>query len=136
MNFLETVVAILQNKSDRPESSILKEEDLITLSTGTLLGKKLPKRELLKVLNLQTLCYQEEENGRLPKMGTIELCKNSELISVQEDAGVKIAMLERIIVEIVREAIPSENERFGVRYCINRDGELIFSPLPRYRSMD
>jgi hypothetical protein len=101
---------------------------------------------LLKVARLQTLIVKEQEKAEIPEMEALKaLCAQTgkdfatvmaQSMEVQEDATSNIMMLERLIVEIVRDACPAECERFGVRYVADISMRIFFSEAPQGRFMD
>lgn len=146
MTFTETLRAILSDQSEIPK---LPEDKLVAFSEGQSIPTKLPLHILHRLVRLQTLIVQEQQRGEMPDTDVLEglglaseqsegskLNSMAKSLSVQEDATKRILMLEQLIVEIVREAVPSECERFDVRYCVNLELDVLWSPNLKRRFLD
>ncbi len=108
---------------------------------GTPIGSSADSAVLLKVARLQTLIVKEREKGEIPEMKTLKSLariggglariKNAAM-AVRDDTASNIIMLERLIVEIVRDACPREGERFGVTYSLDSDMRICFSEVMEF----
>lgn len=147
MTFLETIVAIL---SDQPVIDTLPNDKLNVFDIGKPIGgRRLPMNVLQRLARLQTLIVRAQSMGEMPATDVMEglqdpgertqlsqLDAMAAALGIQEDSTRRIMMLERLIVEIVREAVPTECERLDVRYCVNMQLEVLWSPSPRQRFLD
>ncbi len=140
MSFLEKVVAILLNMN---EISGLNFDDLIALETGEPIGGKVEGPILMILMRLQTMIVQECEKGSRPEgadeffglepeadeSGAATSIASANALKLYDDTTARVLMLERIITEVIRQAIPTECERFGARYCIAPNGRVLWSPV-------
>ena len=143
MTFWQTVVAIM-NQKDR--KTVIPVKELITFDENDpeeIVNKKLPECETFQIICLQTLIKKEYENQdsiddfmkRAPKSFN-ELANDAgKFLQVQGDSTHRIIMLEGMIIEIVREAIPTEYDRLNVNYYINARLQLIWHPQERNQVM-
>ena len=141
---LSTIVAVLNGEADMPE---LPNGQLRAYQNqGQPIPGSVSREALQKVARLQTLIFKEQEKARIPEVDEIQqMCTESKQpfavvmarsMSVQEDATSNIMMLERLIVEVVRDACPSECDRFGVRYFADISGHIFFGESPQQRFLD
>lgn len=72
-----------------------------------------------------------EEHTHLTHVSTL-----ANALGVMEDATRRIVMIERLIVEIVHEAVPTECERLNVLYCVNMKLEVLWRVSPQQRFLD
>ncbi len=133
---------ILANRSNISEFC---DGELVALPrTGELLEKHLCPSVALQIARLQTLIVQEREKGHsfnqtvamAEVTGTTLLSSMGRSLALQEDSACRIKMLERLIVEIVRENVPAENEHFGALYSLGIDMLVCRVPVPRQRFED
>lgn len=143
-SFLATLLAVL---GDQPEIENLPNNQLIASDyEGERLDKESTRPIFHKIARLQTLCFRAYEDAQMSELDTIkeitattggstaEIMDNA--LRIQEDATRRIMMLERLIVELVREAIPAEIERLNVEYVAHIDAVLMRRPIQRQRFLD
>ena len=138
MTFLETFRAIL-NDQDEIEGF---PDPLTTLSLGNPTGIRLSEKLTRRLLRLQTIAYKEEhEVNDVPSasqfksinsgLGCETLFSFSDVIEkhalVQMDAYSRCDMLKWQMVEIVREAVPVEINRFGVCYIVDAEHCILWN---------
>ncbi len=140
MSFLQTVLAVLTGQD---EISELPSDKLIALTNGEPIERRLSQEDLHKIIRLQTLIVHEQERGAMFEQGGLpeedgQDTQNvmAQYLAVQEDATARVIMLERLIVELVREAVPAECERFDVRYSVNLSLEVLRSRVSHHRFLD
>lgn len=103
-------------------------------------GPKVSLDALRKICVLQSLAIKASETGEfvptyvlsagLEEMGGSKSEMTARSIAVTEDAAYRVMFLEYLIVEVVRDEVPAECERMGVRYFVTGDNRLMFRPLP------
>jgi hypothetical protein len=137
-SFLTTVVAVLSDQQQIPE---LPYDDLLAFRcAGPAIEEEIPLCLLLKVSRLQTLAARVHDNAEMPNLEGLEQIAEetesdlvttvSNLGNIQEDSIHRVRWLERLIVEVVREAFPQERERFDVRYIAHIDKKIVRLPAP------
>lgn len=135
--------------SDQPEIDTLPANKLNVFDMGEPIGMRLPHSILKRIVRLQTLIVREQQKGEMPKVDVMEgletpaerthfsqLSAMANALGIMEDGTRRIMMIERLIVEIVREAVPTECERLDVRYCVNMQLEVLWSKSPQQRFLD
>lgn len=136
-SFLATLTAVLsgQDKIENLPQDRLIASDYI----GDPVKQIVPVSVFLKIARLQTLAFQAHEKSELPSYeavksvaevtggNTAQTMANS--LGVQEDATHRIMMIERLIVEVVHEAIPAECERNDVEYFAHVSGVIMRRPI-------
>jgi hypothetical protein len=133
-SLLSVVIAVLNDEQIIPE---LPNNKIVAYQNRgqPIAGHVNNSRAFLKVARLQTIIVQEQEKSELPEV--IESTSSaSAALMVQEDATHTIMMLERLIVQIVRDAYPSESERFGVRYVADIGMGIFYTEAPQRRFLD
>jgi hypothetical protein len=143
-SFLATLLAVL---GDQPEIENLPDNQLIASDhEGERLDKVATRPIFRKIARLQTLCFRAHEDARMPELdatkeiaattggSTAEIMANA--LGIQEDSTRRIMMLERLIVELVREAVPAEIERLDVEYVAHVDAVIMRRPIRRQRFLD
>lgn len=145
MRTLITIIAeILNSVENIPD---LPPDKLIALQNH---GKPIPGNvnnvTLLKIARLQTLIVKEQKKSGMPEIDTLKqtatetggdlLSTLATSMDVREDTVLNIVMLERLIVEIVRNACPEECERFGVIYSANISMRVSYHEEPQRRFLD
>lgn len=143
-SFLSTLLAVLSDEEDIPA---LPHDRLITsYRMGDPVKAEVTRRILLKLTRLQTLCFQVYETGEMPELdamkqmasetgsGIADVRANS--LGTQDDMACRIMMLERLMVEVVREAVPAECDKFEVQYYVHADGTIMRRPIERRRFLD
>ena len=143
-SLLSIVVSILKSDESIPE---LPNDELVAFQHhGKPINGTVKLVTLLKIARLQTLIVREQEKAEIPEMESLKaVCAQTgkdfatvmaQSLVVQEDTTSNIIMLERLIVETIRDAYPMECERFGVRYVADVSGRIHFSEAPQRRFMD
>ena len=143
-SFLTTLLAVL---GDQPEIENLPNDKLIALDyEGYRLDRNTAWPVFHKVARLQTLCFHSHKEAQMPDLveikqmasvmggSILEIMANS--LGTQEDATRRIMMLERLIVEIVRDVVPAEIEQFDVDYIAHIDGVIVRRPVQQRRFLD
>jgi hypothetical protein len=143
-SFLATLTAVLSGQ-DKIEN--LPQDKLIaTNHMGDPIQHIVPVSVFLKLARLQTLAFQAYEKSEMPSYGTVksvvevtggntaQTMANS--LEIQEDAARRITMIERLIVEVVREAIPAECEQNDVEYFAHVSGVIMRRPSNNRRILD
>ena len=140
---LPIIVSVLNGDKNIPE---LPNDQLVAFqNTGQPIQGIVDQNTFLKIARLQSLIVREQRRSGIPEMETLKQVANqngtdfptvmANALSVQEDATSNIMMLERLIVESVREARPEECERFGVRYFADVSIRVFFAEAPQNRFM-
>lgn len=143
-SFLATLTAVL---SGQDEIENLPNDRLIGFDyLGDPVEQTVPMSVFLKLARLQTLSFQAHEKSEMP---SYEVVKNvvevtggnaaqtiTDSLGVQEDDTRRIMMIERLIVEVVREAIPAECERNDVEYFAHVSGVIMRRPINNRRFLD
>ena len=143
-SFVSTVMAVLADQMEIPE---LPMDKLIGFSwEGTPVEQPLDKYLMLKVARLQNLCLIAQKHGEHPSYEEIKqiaeatgvsfMEAGANALSTGEDMTQRCIMLERLIVELVRESIPTECHHFYVQYFINGDRKLMRREMQRQRFLD
>ena len=143
-SFVSTVMAVLSNQMEIPE---LPMDKLVGFSwEGTPVEQPLDKYLMLKVVRLQNLCLMAESHGEQPSYeetkqiaeaaGVSFMEAAAKSLSTGEDMTQRCIMLERLIVELVRENIPTECHHFYVQYYINNEQKLMRREMRRQRFLD
>jgi len=142
-SFLFTLLAVL---SDEEDILALSHDRLITSYRMGDPAAEVTKKTLLKLTRLQTLCFQAHETGEMPELnvmeqmasetgsGVADVMANS--LGTQEDMTHRVMMLERLMVEVVREAVPAECDKFEVQYYVCDGGTIMSHPIERRRFLD
>ena len=124
MTFIQKVSAVLNNET-KIES--LDVDDIVVCEKeedSDLVRGKLSPLDKMQIFRLQTLIMSEFYRGYTDD-ASVESNEKSRLPAlVMEDSEVRIIMLNQLINEIVREAIPRESEYFEVVYYLCSDGNL------------
>ncbi|MDR3558487.1 MAG: hypothetical protein P4L61_03070 [Candidatus Pacebacteria bacterium] len=140
-SFLQIITAVLQ---DEPEIAELPTSKLIGINDGkaTLLGRDIPQDVMFKLARLQTLKVKEAERGEMPELDELKAIGGDTKVAMASSLGIledstrRIIMLERLIVEVVREAFPTECDRLDVEYMLHPQKGIIFVPTKRQRFLD
>ena len=144
INFLSTFLAVLNDQQEIPElpSNNLRAFDWDEPSVE----REIPNQLLLKVARLQTLGVLVNKQGKLPDfeetnriaeltgVSFMETAANA--LCTSEDSTYRCMMLERVIIEVVRGAIPTECHYFDVSYFVHRDRTLRRRPMSQRRFLD
>ncbi|MES3031141.1 MAG: hypothetical protein V4697_01870 [Patescibacteria group bacterium] len=144
MKLTGKIVAILSNHPDIPG---LPTTELNPVNHGEPIEKQPSHEIVLQLARLQTLIFREHERGDISpveKVGAMSsgneessygatLNSMAQALSTQEDATRIVMMLEQLMVQIVRENIPTEHERLDVRYHVNEEWKVMWSPNPSRR---
>ena len=143
-SFVEILQLIL---TDAKEIKGLADDELIAHDyPATMVRWRLSPDTFYRLARLQTLKAREFERGAMPdisgiKQVVVETGKDtaevmSRSIAVSEDSLRRVMLLEQLIVEIVREAIPAESENLGVEYFVGPSADVYFRPLAEHRFLD
>lgn len=143
-SFLTTLMAVL---SDQNEIENLPNDKLIASNhESNPIKQVVPTTVLIKIARLQTLAFQAHNKSKMPNCDVIKSIAEvtgsntaqtmADSLGVQEDATRRIIMIERLIVEVVREAIPAECERNDVEYFANTNGLIMRRPINYRRFLD
>src|SRR3989344_667562 len=137
-SLIDIITSVLNSDETIPE---LPEDKLVAIKGKSCLEVDLDRDTAYKIARLQTLAVMTRENGEIPNISIPDdrgsgLLTMANSLTIQEDATNTIMMLERLLVEIVRKAVPSENERFGVRYFLDGNLKLCYSETPASRFLD
>lgn len=99
-----------------------------------------------KLARLQTLAFQAHEKSEMPSYEVIKSVVEvtggntpqtmADSLGVQEDVTRRIMMIERLIVEVVRESVPAECERNDVEYFAHVSGVIMRRPIKHRRFLD
>lgn len=140
MTFYKILAAVL---NDRARIQALPDSSLWALTTGEPVGKKIPEKAALRIARLQTLILREGKAAVSSVADSVFGVRRSDAELLQRistarrkmgdknaEKTARIRMLERLIVEAVRDEIPEECDQYRVRYCVNDKGELLRSPDP------
>jgi len=106
------------------EISELPPNRMVAFDNGNSIGKhEVPLEVILMLVRLQTMIVLENEDTYLSdNPGTAEEMTNA--LCIREDSLYRINMLRRLMVEIVREAVPKEADRFNVNYFVTLDKQI------------
>lgn len=108
----------------------LLEEDCVLFDTpGNVICHPISPEVLLKIVRLQTLITLANEESQIPEATPFDTGLNDASRKVSNDGMLRTLMLHRAIVEVVRDEIPAELERFGVRYFVNSDKQLVWEEV-------
>lgn len=140
-SFPSILVAVL---TGQPEITELPNNRLVASDqNGVALEEKIPRDLLFKIARLQTLSAQARKDAEIPSFedakqiaeetGAGFIVTGTNALGVQEDATHRIMMIERLIVEIVREAFPAECGQFDVHYAAHISGRIIRCPTQSRR---
>jgi len=143
-SFLSTLVAVLSNQAEIAE---LPNDKLNAFTCeGPTIEGELPKDVFHKIARLQTLIMLSHENARMPDYKTTQqiadetgvdfITAGANALATSEDATHRVIMLERLIVEVVREAFPKECSYFDVRYLARLDQKIVRLPVQQLRFLD
>ena len=143
-SFLNTLIAIL---NDQPNIAELPNDKLIAFThVGVAVQQEISTQLLIKIARLQTLCVRAQEEGEMSdyegeKQIASETGQNiqeamAKSLGLSEDLTHRLTMLERIIVEVMREAFPSEFEHFDVAYYAHISGQIMRRPIHHQRIFD
>ncbi|MDE2041416.1 MAG: hypothetical protein KGI59_03500 [Patescibacteria group bacterium] len=143
-SFLSTLTAIL---NDQREIAELPSDKLIAFEhVGEAVQQQISTQFLLKIARLQTLCVRAHQDGEMPdyedeKQIAKETGQNiqnvmAKSLGLMEDSTHRAIMLERLMVEVVREAFPSECEHFDVAYYAHISGQIMRRPNRHHRFLD
>ena len=141
MTFTETLVAVM---TDKPEIASLPRKSLIGDNrAGQPVRHQLPEKILTRIVRLQTMIYQEGEKSPIPRDGKMPEAEGqniaelmSKYLQIQEDGARKMIMLKQLIVEIIREHVPAECERFNVHYALDSQSRIMRYPVDRLIEFD
>lgn len=133
---------------------VYKGNDKDVHEDGILNHVDLPMDVFWKLLSLQTLVFTQRQIGGIPsieevdsvcsglrqplkKSESLKMCRSrvmAELLQKRADHWKQIDMIERIIVELVRDSVPSECQRLGVCYRIDSHSRLVWIKInePRF----
>ncbi|MFA6463773.1 MAG: hypothetical protein WCV55_02095 [Candidatus Paceibacterota bacterium] len=136
-SFLSTLVAVLSGKQEIAE---LPNDKLVAFDCeGEALEGEVPIDFLLKIARLQTLSVQARKNAEMPSFEAIQqIAKETNVLfvvaaanaaGVHEDAVHCMMMIERLIVEAVREVYPAEYGQFDVQYSVHINRKIIRRPI-------
>jgi hypothetical protein len=131
-SFLTILGSVLREDEDVPELPTEKLVAVVRDNVGaTALGYTVPVNIMIKLARLQTLKIREGELSSMPEMDVINQqaseTKTSSIevmarsLSIQEDSTRREMMIERLIVELVRETYPQE--------CNVSMSSISFTPL-------
>lgn len=88
------------------------------------------------LLRLQTIlgrCVLDEEDGSLVSdemrelIGATPNIMHVNQLCIEHDLKRRVEMLERLMIEAVRDSYPKENDRFGGVYLVLSDDTLVFA---------
>jgi hypothetical protein len=124
-SFLNTLAAVLIGQ---PEIEGLSEIYIFDMDAEKLLHS-FNEDAYLKISRLQTLISHEHEVGVCPFFnrdgsGSVAVTSANDALCVAEDTVGRIAMLQRLIIEVVREMVPQECDHFDVNYFAHVDGSI------------
>ncbi len=124
MSFLTTLFAITGNAPVIPEflsGLYFKPENDNPVSVQ-------PPEPVIKcVLRLQTLIGHEMKRSELPieaLPGELGVHAYARVASINQDGTARMVMLDRLITEVVHDAVPTEYEFLGRRYRVNVKRQL------------
>ena len=103
---------------------------------GEIIQKRLPDRERLKIARLMIMIDIENETSQIPDRAEISSMVDNETddatrvfmnncVAIRRDSANRIMMLDHLIVEIVRKAIPGEVEYLDTVYYLAPDSNLM-----------
>ena len=116
MSFEETIEVI---QSGKVTSEAIKT---LPINMGILIEGKISKEDGLKILCLQALAAEQEESGRVGLF----------TVDIPDENFQRMIKVEEIIVEIIRKAIPSEEDRENVCYLVDKDYNVRYMPTRKY----
>ena len=132
-SFLTVITDILIDKTEIPELPMNKL--IASEKEGSVVEVAIRREVFLKMARLQTLLYREYQNGTPPDLKEIEqiafetgsnpIQAMNNALKVSRDAKERIAFLERLIIEVVRENFPKEREVFDVSYVAHLQGKIV-----------
>lgn len=143
-SFLTVLTEVLAERPQIPELP----DDQLNAMYGEYEGEEvrdanIDKTLLKKVARLQTLCVREHQRCCMPKVAEMHATASvtqtslpmvfAGALTVAEDSANRIEMLEQLIVEAVREVIPSEVDVMNVGYTVHLTGKLLRHPVLRHR---
>lgn len=140
IRFTQIICDIL---SDKPEIPGLPNSKMISYRTvarpGTALVNNVPKLTFLKLCRLQTLKQQEMEKGEMPALDALKdqaqaVGKNVAMVmcqtlAVNQDSKDRVAMIVRLMIEVVRDAIPTECDQLGREYYVDSNEGVMWRPV-------
>lgn len=136
-SFPAILAAVLGNQ---PVIAELPNDNLVAFNCeGNSIDGEVSPALLLKVVRLQTLISQAQEDAEMPSTEAIQQIADETNVEffvasinashVQEDATHRMMLLERLIVEVVREACPAECGQFDVQYLAHISRKIIRRPI-------
>lgn len=142
-SFLTVLTEVLAERPQIPELP----DDQLNAMYGEYEGEEVQSPNiddilLKKIARLQTLSVREHQRCRMPEV--VEMRSAAGLtgasfpnvfagaLSIAEDSTRRIEMLEQLIVEAVRDAIPSECDIMDVGYALHLTGKLLRLPMLRH----
>lgn len=140
-SFLATLSAVLSGQDEI--ENLPKNKLIASDQEGEEVKQTVPPHVFLMIARLQTLAFMEDDQSAMqPGENTAAVLETigddpvntiPNALMVQEDGTRRIAMIERLIVEIVREALPAECEVFGVEYFAHESCVLMRRPTLQRR---
>jgi hypothetical protein len=141
---MTVLLAVLNNEPQIPE---LPDTELRTVDAqGEPVRSTLSGELFKKLARLQTLDMCVSEDTRFPTFESIkQIAQQTErdvievqanALAIQEDGIGRRNLIQRTICELVREAVPSETNRFDVEYFLHPKPALMRRPAPRRQFLD
>ena len=124
-SFIKTILAILQDETTIPG---LADDEMIgdNPENGEVVSGRISRLGFVRVVRLQNLIYQEEGRSPVPSVGELtEMHKIQQkpyqkvavdFLITSTDSSRRVEFIRRLIVEVVRDEIPGEDEKFDVEY--------------------
>ena len=138
--FLKTLMDVLNGES---KIQALPNDKLIALNVhGESVAGDLTGEQLLKLARLQTLRVNEisaieespsfDEVSEMAKQAGVSFVEiEVKNMCIRADTPDRIVMLDRLIVEVVRDIFPKEVDVFDVLYSITPTAQIIRREKPR-----
>lgn len=125
-SFLSILTAVLNDEDDIPE---LPDDALKTVTqVGQVVsGDGVTSQLLKKVKRLQTLCGLDFATYGMPSVTKVPSVRLTAIFFARNTIE-RIEMIEQLIVEVVREAVPVERERHDVGYAVHLSDSLMYYP--------
>ncbi|MEN9649408.1 MAG: hypothetical protein RL094_375 [Candidatus Parcubacteria bacterium] len=136
-SFFSVYKAVLAGEPEIPE--IPNDKLRAVDDEGEPINYDIPTPFFILIARLQTLCFLVGEESEIPSSETItsiaaalgeavlQVTANS--LATQEDGILRVAMIQRMIVELVRNQFPSECDHLGVEYRAHISFKIIRVPL-------